>query len=371
MAEHNTDIIIFGAGIAGLWVCNGLKARGYNVLVLEKNAIGSGQTIASQGIIHSGLKYALGGKITPLAKEISAMPGRWTEILKDSCIAAPSQQLLIPKGFAGGITRVVTKKIFAAKELAHMPDEINRSGFEGSVLSLNEPVLNIPDVLKKLAHKSVIRKIDMNECKIRKLHVETRGHTIHAKAFIFTAGDGNKDCALGMRHKIESQRRPLLMGLMKNVPFPLFAHFIGKSDKPVATITTHKTKDGVLVWYVGGLVAEQHKDSDPQDVYEAIRAAFAVYLPDIDFSGTEWAVLPIDRAEGKSGAKKMPKTPTIQRHNHTLYAWPTKLAFAPLLADMIVENVKDITPSNTQTDWSFLPDVEFAQTPWDKAVWKK
>ena len=49
------DVVIFGAGIAGLWTFNRLKSLGYDVLLLEKKAIGCGQTLASQGIIHSGL----------------------------------------------------------------------------------------------------------------------------------------------------------------------------------------------------------------------------------------------------------------------------------------------------------------------------
>jgi len=48
------DIVIIGAGIAGLWAHYVLRSRGYNCLLLESKAIGAGQTLASQGIIHSG-----------------------------------------------------------------------------------------------------------------------------------------------------------------------------------------------------------------------------------------------------------------------------------------------------------------------------
>ena len=67
------DIVIFGAGIAGLWTFHSLKKMGYDVLLLERESIGGGQTIASQGIIHSGLKFSLAGKVNKLAKSISAM----------------------------------------------------------------------------------------------------------------------------------------------------------------------------------------------------------------------------------------------------------------------------------------------------------
>ncbi|HCC44093.1 MAG TPA: FAD-binding oxidoreductase, partial [Gammaproteobacteria bacterium] len=51
------DIAILGGGIAGLWLLNLLVSRGYSVVLLEKEALGAGQTIASQGMIHGGVKY--------------------------------------------------------------------------------------------------------------------------------------------------------------------------------------------------------------------------------------------------------------------------------------------------------------------------
>ena len=55
------DVLIFGGGGAGLWLLDDLAARGYRVLLAEAGDLGAGQTIASQGIIHGGLKYALRG----------------------------------------------------------------------------------------------------------------------------------------------------------------------------------------------------------------------------------------------------------------------------------------------------------------------
>ena len=73
---QKTDIAILGGGIAGLWLLNLLAKRGYSVLLIEKEALGSGQTIASQGMIHGGIKYALGGFLSDASETISAMPAR-------------------------------------------------------------------------------------------------------------------------------------------------------------------------------------------------------------------------------------------------------------------------------------------------------
>lgn len=376
MAEKKTDILIYGAGIAGLWLFHTLKRSGYDVLLLEKNAIGSGQSIASQGIIHSGLKYTLAGKISPLARSIGAMPDRWRDALKGSgpVDLSPaknkifSQNLLIPSGPLGGLVETLGKTALGnTKKIpqSEWPSGIGHSGFNGALMEMGEPVLDIPSVIRALAepYKNFIRR--------------DNGTKIESALTIYTAAASNHDIATQNGHAagLETQKRPLLMGLMKNVPFALHAHFVGTSEKPVATITTHKTKDGALVWYVGGAVAERAKDFDPSEVYAAIRKALAKYMPALDLSGIEWAVFPIDRIEGKSKTDGwLPDTPTIHEAGNTLYCWPTKLTFAPLLADMVMKKIENagIKPSaNPNTDWSFLPEADYATAPWDSVEWTK
>ena len=78
---YSTDFVIFGGGIAGLWLLNRLRSEGYQAVLLESRSLGSGQTCASQGIIHGGLKYALSGSIGGATKAIAQMPDRWRRCL--------------------------------------------------------------------------------------------------------------------------------------------------------------------------------------------------------------------------------------------------------------------------------------------------
>src|SRR5437667_9548275 len=77
-----TDVVIVGGGIAGLWLLNRLRQAGYSAILLESNTIGGGQTSRSQGIIHGGIKFALQGNLTPAAEAISAMPRVWEACLQ-------------------------------------------------------------------------------------------------------------------------------------------------------------------------------------------------------------------------------------------------------------------------------------------------
>ncbi len=379
--KRQADIVIFGAGIAGLWAFYRLKRAGYNVLLLESVAIGGGQSIASQGIIHSGLKYAFAGKINKLAQSISAMPDLWRTALDGegpvdlsaARVHAHSQHLLIPSGFMGGLVKLVTRRALGnnVHDIAKgdWPDEIKETGFKGSAIFMGEPVVDVPSVIRALAepYRDCIRRIESADDPFGFL----KAHGIEPKQVIFTGAASNHVIAKTAGHDdgLATQVRPLLMGMMKGAPFPLYAHLVGASDKPVMSITTHKCADGALVWYLGGGVAERDKDSDPDDVYMAARQALAEYLPHVDLSGVRWASFPVDRIEGKSSVDGwMPDTPTIHSHGDVHYCWPTKLAFAPLLAERLMKQI-GTPPSGTQTDWGFLPDVDYADTPWDTAQW--
>lgn len=378
------DIVIFGAGIAGLWTFHRLKRMGYDVLLLEHNAIGGGQSIASQGIIHSGLKFSLAGKVNKLAQSISNMPQRWRDALNNNGdvdlsrakIAAHSQNLMIPRGFLGGITKVITQKTLGdhVRDIPHneWPEHLKNCGFNGSIVAMGELVLDVPSVIHALAapYKDCIRKI--SETEAHNPFDFLNSHNIKPRYTIFTAAANNHNIAQAQQHDtgLQTQKRPLMQGMIKNAPFPLWAHLVGKSDKPVASITTHTAHEGTLMWYLGGGVAERKIDANPHDVLKAMKHAFAQYLPNIDFSKTRWSTLPINRIEGKSKTDSwMPDTPTIHKQDNVLYCWPTKLTFAPMLSDIIIEKI-DIKPQlqskkSILNDYSFLPPAIYAQTPWD------
>ena len=80
--QLNVDVVIFGGGIAGLWLLDRLRQAGYQTLLLENKSLGAGQTRFSQGIIHGGTKYALTGKLTASSESIFAMPQIWRDCLQ-------------------------------------------------------------------------------------------------------------------------------------------------------------------------------------------------------------------------------------------------------------------------------------------------
>ncbi len=404
MPEIKADIVIVGAGIAGLWTFAELRQRGYDVLLLASGGVGGTQTLAAQGIIHSGLKYALTGKVNKLAHSISAMPDVWLDSLRGegpvdltaARMAADSQQLLIPGGLVGSMVSGLTKRMLGRDvfEISRgdWPVGLTDTGFNGTAIHMSEPVLDIPSVVRALAGAApdAVRSVEtgnpstaigppvslLDTTQLDRGILGTPAATINASCFIFTSAEGNHPLARAAKQEgqLKTQHRPLLMGFLKPAPFDLFVHLVGTSEKPIATITTHTMQTGERVWYLGGQVAEREKDADPALVLSAIRKASAKYLPDINLADFEFAVYPVDRVEGKSESKGwMPDTPTIHDAGNALYCWPTKLTFAPLLSRMLLPKLeeKGVRPSNTQNDYSALPAADFALPPWDTVTWQR
>ena len=71
------DTLIFGAGVAGLWLLDELLRAGRDAWLIESRALGAGQTVASQGIIHGGLKYTLAGAMTSWRSTGAGLEVHW------------------------------------------------------------------------------------------------------------------------------------------------------------------------------------------------------------------------------------------------------------------------------------------------------
>ena len=161
-ALRRVDAVIVGGGLAGLWLLNVLRGRGYGALLLEAQRLGGGQSLASQGIIHGGLKYALGGRHTPASKALAGMPERWR-----ACLAGRGEvdlrgiQPLSEHGYlfaADGLGKLTA--FFAAKGLRGRieklarrayPPALQADAFQGQVYRANDLTLDPSALVARLA----------------------------------------------------------------------------------------------------------------------------------------------------------------------------------------------------------------------------
>ena len=389
-----TDVVIIGAGIAGLWLHNRLNQMGFHALLLENKTIGNAQTLSSQGIIHGGAKYALNGILSTATQAIGAMPARWQacldgkgdmDLTKAKVLASHqlmwSKQQLSSKMVSFFASKALSSRMQTVAK-ADRPELFQHPEFRGALYQLDEPVLDIPSVLNNLAQPWKDRIIhtpanseiqwQQNSSGVQAIHLN--GIDIKAQQFVLTAGEGNEDLLKSLNiNKPVMQRRPLQMVLCKAKDIQLalpaiYAHSLGSGTKPIATITSHLSEDGNTIWYIGGNIAEQGVDKNFQKITTEATYLLNDILPWFDFPELEWATHAVNRAEPKQSALSRPDTAFVESKNNVHIAWPTKLALAPDLADRIIRQLqKQNLQANNHNMIMNLPPAVVGQPLWDKA----
>ena len=386
MTQPDVDVAILGGGIAGLWLLARLKVAGYSALLIESGALGAGQSLASQGIIHGGLKYAIDLKLGQDSAALADMPARWRACLaghgeidlRAAKLAADRHLFWARRTLTSRIAGFFGSKLVRGRVEAlssqDWPAALQDPDHVGAVYALDECVLDVPvllNVLADLGDGSVKQGRAMLQLEADHVRLQLEdGRRVTAGHLIATAGAGNEALLsqLGLPPQA-AQRRPLQMLLVENAPAPLWAHCFDTSDKPRVTITTHRRGDGAIIWYVGGMLAEAGVTQSEADLIATAQQEFAVLLPRLDFSRCRFAGYRVDRAEGATTDGRKPEGPVLRRVGRVALAWPTKLALAPQLADMIMADLPPPTlrPQPQWPDWA-VPAL--APAPWETASWK-
>ncbi len=360
----NVDIVIFGGGIAGLWTLARLQNMGYNAILLETDTLGGGQTIKSQGIIHGGLKYALSGQVSASVASLQDMPQLWQRCLdgqgelslQGANILATAQYMWSVDRFTGGLTTLFASNAMRSHvEVAQpstWPQIISTSAIQSKVYKLAELVLDIPSVLKILATPLLNKciKVTQHECKLAiddnkrikhiTIHADKQPIQICAQKYIFTAGSGNAHIMQDLHKAPTMQLRPLHMVLLKAPNLAtVYGHCISLNTVPRITITTHTAHDGTPVWYLGGKLAEEGVHRTAEQQIAAAKQELCSIFPKLDLSTADFATFFIDRAEAKQADGAKPTTVTVYNEHNYITAWPTKLALAPVLAQVIIQQL--------------------------------
>lgn len=351
----STDVLIVGGGVAGLWLNARLRRQGYSTLLVDKGALGGGQSVKSQGIIHGGTKYALSGALTGASEAIADMPRRWREALAGGGeldlsgvrVLSDAHYLWSPGTLTGNLTSFFASKAVRSRvgqvKGDQLPPALQDPRFKGKVYRLSELVLDVPSLIARLADLAgpALLKAEriepLNENgELTGLIVD--GRAINAQRIVLTAGAGNAELlsALGLALPA-MQKRPLHMVVVKAATLkPLYAHCLGGGTKPRLTVTSHPAADGEWIWYLGGDLAEaQGVARDEATQIAAAKKELADLVPWIDLSSAQWATLRIDRAEPAQSAQARPDNAFLAEQGRLLVGWPTKLALAPDFADRV------------------------------------
>ena len=382
------DVILFGGGIAGLWTLAQLRKAGLKAILFENRELGGTQSIASQGIIHGGTKYALTGKWTDSANNISDMPKIWSDCLNgnghidlsDVEVLTRNQLLWSESRIISGLTSFFSTSMMNSRigkiPSSDYPDPFNTNHFKGSIFKLNEPVINVASLMESLVKKVQSYCFLLPEIPLMERNKDTwflelpNGQKLESKRLVLTAGQGNQRLLREIgRKKPNMQERPLHMLLLKGDLPPLFAHCLGANSTPKLTITS-SPNNHEMIWYVGGQLAESGVNLSREELILSGKREIESALPWLSFSEIQWGSLEISRAEVKHKKGIRPENSFVQEADGLITCWPTKLTLAPNLADKVIKAVSRLNIDKTE-DQSFqinLPVPSLSKLPWQKEL---
>ncbi|MEE4151302.1 NAD(P)/FAD-dependent oxidoreductase [Pseudomonas viridiflava] len=385
----STDVLIVGAGVAGLWLNARLRRQGFSTVLVESASLGGGQSLKSQGIIHGGAKYALHGALSGASEAIADMPRRWREALDGKGeldlsgvrLLSDAHYLWSPGTIAGNLTSFFASKAVRGRvdqvKGEQLPPALQHPKFKGKVYRLAELVVDVPSLINRLADlagdsllagKQIEPLYEGDEL----IGLRVDGTDIHAQRIVLSAGGGNADLlkAVGISQP-QMQRRPLHMVLAKGPTLkPLYAHCLGGGTKPRITVTTHPAADGQWVWYLGGDLAEADGVArEPEAQIAVARKELEALLPWVDLSQAQWATLRVDRAEPAQSGLVRPDNAFLDSQKRLMVGWPTKLALAPDFADRVLSVLsrEGIHPT-PQPALANVPKPPIAVPVWDQLL---
>lgn len=385
------DLLIIGGGVAGLWCLRRALAAGYSCLLLENATLGGVQTVASQGIIHGGTKYSLSGTLSSATESIAAMPARWKRSLQgDGEIDLRQMQVLSGTHYlwstpslGGKVTTFLASKAMKNKsnklERENHPPAFRHADFKGNLYALDEIVVDVPSLVRNLAEPvsaNILKldalhqaDIDADQNGIQSLYFREHNLTIAPRQVLLTCGEAFNAFREKLNlNAIRMQKRPLHMVMLEQSDAPdIFAHAIGASSKPLLTVTTHLTARGTKLWYLGGLLAENGVTMDEAALIADAKTKVSDYLPWLTLNNPVWKTHRVNRAEPEMQGHLRPDTAFVQNQGNCLVAWPSKLALAPQLSDMLFEKL--LPPSGqplTLDDLGHLPRPDVSLPLWDQ-----
>lgn len=373
------DAAIIGTGIGGLWLANLLADHGFTVAVCDDTPIGGAQTIASQGVIHGGLKYALGHGNLHRRDPLAEMPGRWRRCLAGdgevdlSGVPTLAEHMhLFGSSASAGMRTLLAGKVLAGR--VRRLDAAGTPPFEHAersvLLALEDFVIDVPTLVRTLAapvRRRIIRRTVTADSLVRRndrvQRIEVPGYDIVADVYLFAAGAGNARLggAAGFAD-VKPVRRPLRQTTVRlGEPVRLFAHCLTTAfgTEPDMTITSHGR-----TLYVGGKVASDGAHHDHHRQIATVGRLLGETFPDFDLTTAKFATFTIDRAEPRPGGIHASSDAFAVRRGNCVLCWPVKLSLAPRLGDLVLGLLGDLAPRRCAWPGHADASLGFAAPPY-------
>jgi len=382
-----TDVLVIGGGVMGLWLLNDLRDRQYRAVLLEHRELGGDQTSHSPVYIHQGHMY---NRRIELARRLKALWPSWQSWLEEHGAEAnvPShfgfvspgdaeererfwdevglsyRRVPIPPALEGGLVKVACE----TPEVCLSPRWL--------VAELSRKVMDSTCLVREISH------IDLDDTRTRVLRVEAiaaEGErlVVQPKALVLAAGASNQ----GLLELTAGGRRSLT-GRMQHSQQVRGTHIlVVKGEKThleplTGVFPIHRgslqiyTRDlgEQTVW----LVAD-HRTKLIAFVEDWIEYGSSWWLPDVvglvskfvprcfaERERLRWGVYEAPKVEGSAGGE-IPSEERVEQFGfrNLWVVWPTKLTLAPLASLAVLNELESVVSSPSTSgglplDWGGL-----------------
>ncbi|MEK7655128.1 MAG: FAD-dependent oxidoreductase [Patescibacteria group bacterium] len=383
----SVDVLVVGGGSAGLWLIDELRRTGRSAVLVESVSLGSGQTIASQGILHGGMKHYLVARPGTFVKALGPMTRIWRECLagdrepdlsvvrrrSDSCYFWRTSSLVsLATSFGArfGI-RSEIRKIARAS----LPETLR--GAAGDVCVIDEQVVDphslVSELFKRNRKHTIragIRRVDYsarNTVSSVELNDQSGSlqMTLKPDFVVLTAGEGNSElrklCGLPEQAML---RLPLqILVLRGNLPDLNGVCLEGIQAK--AVITTHRLSRDDAVWQ---FASERIAPDAGEDFGRHALAEISASLPGYNFPRVSVSVYTATRAECATEDGGRSSDVAVFKEGNVITAWPTKLVLVPRMVERIMSYLPiQFDAGKTPREIAEWPRPDVASFPWPSA----
>jgi glycine/D-amino acid oxidase-like deaminating enzyme len=367
-------VIVVGGGCTGLLVAVGLSRADVDVVVVEQQGLGGGQTAHAHGWLHHGHIYD--DVTSRQARVLRAGSHRWRSMAERHGIPLISSTNVVAFSdadqalrarrrweHAGIDDRVVATDSFpgmrsyATGEVAVSPGQILRSVASGSTV--------------RVVHGQVTRVI-RSSTEQPGVEIEMGGasrHALHADHVVVAAGVGTAD----LPHlSVELERRASHM-LVVQTSVPLPAAFAFPEQRALGLFAVRRSRAGKDAYLLSDFLSSSPVAEsgllEAELWRRAIEPVLRRYLPAVWADpDARWGTYPVEKLESTRDVPLGVPGALIERgfDDRVITVSPGKLTSAPVVADDVITALSDVRRGGRATVRGALP-VESAR--WAHEDW--
>jgi glycine/D-amino acid oxidase-like deaminating enzyme len=355
------DVLIAGAGIAGILTALKLSRAGYSCMLVEPRALVAEQSGHSHGYLHRGYIYfrlEIG-----IARALQRARLQWEQILGGVKRISP----ITTESIIGFSSERMAKYAAETWRAAGLPiNEAGPSQLPGVVraaelaatFTTDEPAYNFSDVARKL--KDQLNSVLIVKGKVVRLllaggscvsvEVESDGEirAVTPRFIVLAAGSGIAGIlqrTWGYYKAAPHIRTSFMLVLRSSRLTPL--SLILPEDRYYGLFMVSRQKRGKTVWLAsnflsfGGICTVKSTSARLWTI-ATMRTLRAIFPGVMSRDDVEWGIYAAPKAELRPDPERLPEDKIAEQFGlkNVVAVWPTKLTLTPIIASDVVELVR-------------------------------